>query len=187
MIIRFRRQHALGLVEMRRLVRPWIRDLAARYALQTFVVKGRNADVVKFSRAGVDGEVSVGADHVEVSAQFGFLFAAFGQTIGAEIEKNLDAFMADARRASAEATAAGAPSGSDAPGAGPAAEAGADHLDGAAAAPGARTPPRADAGPGRTAAKRAGKASDPSAAPRPAPGGAAAVDRAAAKRRSRKA
>lgn len=109
MTIRFRRQHALGLVDIRKLAKPWIRELEQRYALQSIVVKGKDADVVKFSRAGLDGEVVVAGDHIELSAQFGFLFAAFGPMIGAEIEKNLDAFMADVKRVTAGRAAVAAP------------------------------------------------------------------------------
>jgi len=61
---------------------------------------------VEFKRSGVQGTLTVAADHFDLNAKLGFLLGAFSKTIEGEIEKNLDALLAkSAAKAAAKKTA----------------------------------------------------------------------------------
>ena len=50
---------------------------------------------MSFSRSGLSGTLEVSGQHFRMQAQLGFLLSAFKERIEAEIQKNLDALIAD--------------------------------------------------------------------------------------------
>ena len=62
--------------------------------MECSVLEGETSDTVSFTRAGVNGELIVAADHFDLQAKLGFLLGAFSKTIEAEILKNLDTLLA---------------------------------------------------------------------------------------------
>ncbi|MEO6408233.1 MAG: polyhydroxyalkanoic acid system family protein [Burkholderiaceae bacterium] len=92
--IRIHRKHRLGLTRARELAAQWAEQAERQFGLQCTLIEGKTADTVEFQRPGATGRLTVGADHVDVNAQLGFLLGAFGASIEAEIEKTLDALLA---------------------------------------------------------------------------------------------
>ena len=101
--INIRREHQLGLAKARKLALSWTRSVEQKFGLQSFLVKGKTRDILKFSRAGLDGQIVIAADHFELTATLGLMFGMFKRTIEAEVEKNLDAFLEEAARPAAVA------------------------------------------------------------------------------------
>jgi putative polyhydroxyalkanoate system protein len=62
--------------------------------MECTVIEGETSDTVEFTRSGVNGRLIVAADHFDLDAKLGFLLGAFSGTIEREIEKNLDALLA---------------------------------------------------------------------------------------------
>jgi putative polyhydroxyalkanoate system protein len=89
--IHIRRDHQLGLAPARALVQAWAEKAALKYAIR---YGWDPVQTLQFERAGVQGQVVVGADTLELTAQLGFLFQAFASTIKDRIEHNLDAALA---------------------------------------------------------------------------------------------
>ena len=61
--------------------------------MECTVLEGDTSDTVQFTRAGVNGELIVAADHFDLKARLGFLLGAFAKTIEGEILNNLDALL----------------------------------------------------------------------------------------------
>ncbi|CAN5915090.1 hypothetical protein BH11PSE8_BH11PSE8_31760 [soil metagenome] len=101
--IHIRREHQLGLTKAREVAWQWAEDAEKRLSMDCTVIEGDTSDTVEFTRAGVKGKLMVAADHFELDAKLGFLLAAFGKSIEAEIEKNLDSLL---ESSAAEADAA---------------------------------------------------------------------------------
>ena len=91
--IHIRREHRLGLTKAREVAWQWAEDAEKRLSMDCTVIEGETSDTVEFKRSGAKGTLIVAADHFEVEATLGFLLAAFGKSIKAEIEKNLDALL----------------------------------------------------------------------------------------------
>jgi putative polyhydroxyalkanoate system protein len=92
--IHIRRDHALGLAKARKVALQWAEDVEARFDMECTILEGETSDTVEFTRAGVKGELIVAPDHFALDAKLGFLLGAFSKTIESEIEKNLDALLA---------------------------------------------------------------------------------------------
>ena len=92
--INIHREHALGLAKARELAWQWAEDVEQRFGMECTVLEGETSDTVQFTRAGVNGELIVAADHFDLQAKLGFLLGAFSKTIEAEILNNLDALLA---------------------------------------------------------------------------------------------
>ena len=104
--IRIHREHALGLAQARKIAWKWAEEVEQRFGMQCSVLEGETSDTVEFKRAGVSGELIVAADHFDLNATLGFLLGAFRGTIEKEVLANLDALLADAKRAPARKAAA---------------------------------------------------------------------------------
>ncbi|MGQ0709153.1 MAG: polyhydroxyalkanoic acid system family protein [Rhodoferax sp.] len=87
------REHHLGLDGARAVAREWASHVQQEFDMQCVFAEGRDGDVVRFSRAGVNGTLEVGAEAFELRAKLGFLLGAFKGRIEAEIVKNLDALL----------------------------------------------------------------------------------------------
>ncbi len=92
--IHIHREHQLGLVKARKLAWQWAEDVEKDFDMECTVEEGDDGDTVTFKRAGVDGELTVAADHFELQAKLGFLLGAFAKTIETQIEQRLDALLA---------------------------------------------------------------------------------------------
>ena len=104
--IHIHREHALGLAKARKVAlgngpKTW----RQKFDMECTVIEGETSDTVEFTRAGVNGELIVAADHFDLDAKLGFLLGAFAGTIEAEIEKNLDALLAKSAAAAKKAAA----------------------------------------------------------------------------------
>ena len=92
--IHIHRKHALGLAKAREVAWQWAEQVEQKFDMECTVLEGKTSDTVEFTRAGVNGQLLVAADHFDLQAKLGFLLGAFSKTIEAEIEKNLDALLA---------------------------------------------------------------------------------------------
>ena len=94
--IRLHRDHSLGLKKARQVAWKWAEDVERRFDMECTVIEGELSDTVEFTRSGVNGTLTVAADHFDLQARLGFLLGAFARTIEGEIEKNLDALLGQA-------------------------------------------------------------------------------------------
>ncbi len=88
------RNHKLGLKKAREVAWQWAEEVEKKFDMECTVLEGDTSDTVQFTRAGVNGQLIVAADHFDLNAKLGFLLGAFSKTIEGEIEKNLDALLA---------------------------------------------------------------------------------------------
>ena len=93
--IRIHRPHRLGLAKAREVAWQWAEEVEQRFDMSCTVIEGEGSDTVEFRRTGVDGRLLVHADRFELEARLGFLLGAFSNRIEAEIERNLDALLAE--------------------------------------------------------------------------------------------
>jgi putative polyhydroxyalkanoate system protein len=94
--IRIHRDHSLGLSKARKIAWQWAEEVEQKFDMECTVIEGETSDTVEFARTGCSGRLVVAADHFDLDAKLGFLLGAFSKTIEAEIQKNLDALLADA-------------------------------------------------------------------------------------------
>lgn len=92
--IHIRRNHQLGLAGARKVAWQWAEQVEGDFGMSCTYEEGGDCDEVCFSRSGVDGTLTVSADHFELDAKLGFLLGAFKERIEAEIVKNLDELLA---------------------------------------------------------------------------------------------
>lgn len=95
--IHIHRSHHLGLKGARKVAWQWAEQAEADFDMACTYAEGPDGDEVQFSRSGVTGTLTVGADHFELDAQLGFLLGAFKERIEAEIVKNLDELLAHSK------------------------------------------------------------------------------------------
>ncbi len=94
--IHIRRDHRLGLARARKMAWQWAEAVEQKFDMECTVVEGDDRDIVEFTRAGVSGQLVVGAESFDLTAKLGFLLGAFSGRIESEIESNLDALLAAA-------------------------------------------------------------------------------------------
>ena len=87
------RKHTLGLAKARKIALDWAEQVERDFSMECTYEEGRSADLVRFTRSGVQGELQVTKDHFELDARLGFLLGAFKGRIEAEIVKMLDALI----------------------------------------------------------------------------------------------
>lgn len=90
------RSHTLGLAPARRLAQHWADAAEKKHQMAYTVTEDAASHRVVFKRPGVHGELVAGADGFALTVTLGFLLSAFSQRIRDEIEKNLDAAIAEA-------------------------------------------------------------------------------------------
>jgi putative polyhydroxyalkanoate system protein len=103
--INIHREHSLGLAKARKIAWQWAEDVEKKFDMECTVLEGETSDTVSFTRAGVNGQLIVAADHFDLQAKLGFLLGAFSKTIEAEILKNLDTLLAKGAKPAAKKTA----------------------------------------------------------------------------------
>ena len=91
--IHITREHSLGLPEARKLAFKWAEAVEEKFDMECTYEEGNGADLVSFTRSGVNGELKVTKDRFELDARLGFLLGAFKDRIEGEIVKNLDMLL----------------------------------------------------------------------------------------------
>ncbi|MBI5259687.1 MAG: polyhydroxyalkanoic acid system family protein [Burkholderiales bacterium] len=94
--IRIHREHQLGLAKARKIAWQWAEEVEEKFDMECTVIEGEYSDTVEFTRSGVNGTLTVAADHFDLHAKLGFLLGAFSKTIETEIENNLDKLLGKA-------------------------------------------------------------------------------------------
>ena len=92
--IHITREHSLGLPEARKLAFKWAEAVEEKFDMECTYEEGHGADLVTFTRSGVNGELKVTKNLFELDARLGFLLGAFKERIESEIVKNLDLLLA---------------------------------------------------------------------------------------------
>ena len=87
------RKHALGFAKARKLAFDWAEQVEKEFGMQCTYEEGKAADLVRFTRSGVQGELRVTKEKFELDAKLGFLLGAFKGRIEAEIVKMLDTLL----------------------------------------------------------------------------------------------
>ena len=93
--IHIHRPHTLGLARAREVAAQWADEAETKFGMACRRTEGKDGDTLEFKRRGAGGTLAVAADHFAVDIQLGFLMSAFKPVIQAEIEKNLDALLAE--------------------------------------------------------------------------------------------
>ena len=88
--LHIRREHSLSLTAARKVAFAWAEHVEAEFGMACTYEEGRTRDEVCFTRAGVEGTLTVTRDRFELKAKLGFLVGAFKGRIESEIVKNLD-------------------------------------------------------------------------------------------------
>jgi putative polyhydroxyalkanoate system protein len=91
--IHITREHSLGLPQARKLAFEWAEAVEEKFDMECTYEEGHSADLVSFTRSGVNGELKVTKDSFELDARLGFLLGAFKDRIEGEIVKNLDLLL----------------------------------------------------------------------------------------------
>jgi putative polyhydroxyalkanoate system protein len=100
--IHIHREHKLGLAKARKIALQWAEEAEKKFDMECTILEGKTSDTVEFTRSGVSGELVVEAHQFTLDAKLGFLMGAFSKTIESEIEKNLDALLAEGSAVSAK-------------------------------------------------------------------------------------
>jgi len=87
------RQHTLGLAKARKIAFEWAEQVEKDFGMECTYEEGRTADLVRFTRSGVNGELHVTKDRFELDARLGFLLGAFKGRIESEIVNMLDTLL----------------------------------------------------------------------------------------------
>jgi len=86
------RNHSLDIEQARAAARRVAEDLERGYGMAC----EWDGDVLRFSRIGVEGEMAVLADRIEMHARLGVLLAAFSPRIEAQLQRNFDSYFGPA-------------------------------------------------------------------------------------------
>jgi putative polyhydroxyalkanoate system protein len=93
------RRHDLGLAAARALATGWAEAARDEHQMDCSLSERPESSRVVFTRPGVRGELQATASTFDLSVTLGFLLAAFGPRIRAEIERNVDDTLSRARAA----------------------------------------------------------------------------------------
>jgi len=91
--LKIHREHTLGLPKARKIAWQWAEEVEKKFGMDCSVIEGEFSDTVQFTRSGVNGTLTVAADHFDLKAKLGFLLGAFRKTIEREIEKELETLL----------------------------------------------------------------------------------------------
>jgi len=91
--IHIERQHSLGLSEARTIARQWMRRTEESYGLAWSYDEGEAGDVARFTRAGIDGAMEVGADRLALRATLGAFYGSFAGLIEERLRRKLDELL----------------------------------------------------------------------------------------------
>lgn len=88
--IHLRRKHTIGVRKAKVAVQKVADDLAQEFGMES----EWDGDVLRFSRHGVEGALSVAKDEVVLNAKLGFVLSAFKSKIEHHINDNFDRYFA---------------------------------------------------------------------------------------------
>lgn len=91
------RAHTLGLRAARKIAFKWAEQAEQEFGMDCTYEEGKLLDEVAFTRSGVQGSLLVSKNRFELNAKLGFLLGPFKERIEAEIIKNLDTLLAQAK------------------------------------------------------------------------------------------
>lgn len=104
--LKLHRDHTLGLARARKVALKWAEHVEETLDMECTIIEGDDEDVLEFTRSGVDGRMTVAADHFALEAKLGFLLKPFVGKIEAEVSRQLDEALA---KEAAKATKPGKP------------------------------------------------------------------------------
>lgn len=84
------RKHKIGLRKAKVAAQKVADELSESFDMQS----QWEGNVLRFSRSGVDGEVTVSKNQVVLTARLGFLLSAFKPRIEEQIHRNFDKYFA---------------------------------------------------------------------------------------------
>jgi len=87
--IHLKRKHSLGLKNAKVAAQKVADDLQQAYGMSS----QWEGDVLRFTRSGVDGQLTVSKDEVTLNAKLGFLLSAFRHNIEGHINDNFDKYF----------------------------------------------------------------------------------------------
>ncbi|MFM1990628.1 MAG: hypothetical protein RJA99_3585 [Pseudomonadota bacterium] len=87
--IDFKRDHALGLKKAKAAAQRVADEMEREFGM----AHEWEGNVLRFSRTGVSGEMTIGKDHVELHAKLGFLLSAFRGRIEETLHRNFDEYF----------------------------------------------------------------------------------------------
>ena len=88
--ILLRRRHELGIKKARLAAQKVADDLADEYGIES----GWDGNVLRFSRHGLDGTLTVGRNEVALEARLGLLLSAFRSSIEDRVQQEFDRYFA---------------------------------------------------------------------------------------------
>lgn len=91
--IQIERAHALGLLQARKVAFQWAEQAGEKFKLTCTYEEGATSDRLRFSRAGVNGTLTVTEDSFALNAQLGFLLSVFKEEIEGKITRTMDALL----------------------------------------------------------------------------------------------
>lgn len=92
--VHIHRDHQLGLARARKVAQRWAEHAEKTFDVECTIYEGDTEDTVEFTRTGVNGKMTVAADHFDVDVKLGFLLKAFAGKIESEASKELDKALA---------------------------------------------------------------------------------------------
>jgi putative polyhydroxyalkanoate system protein len=84
------RKHTIGLKKAKVAAQKVADDLAQEYGMDS----AWEGDVLRFTRSGVDGQLTVTKDQVVLDAKLGFVLSAFRHRIEEHVNENFDRYFA---------------------------------------------------------------------------------------------
>jgi len=88
--IKLKRKHSLGLKKAKVAAQKVADDLSAEYGMTS----EWDGDLLRFHRSGVQGELKVSKDEVQLNAKLGLLLGAFKTKIEEHINNDFDRYFA---------------------------------------------------------------------------------------------
>ncbi|MNZ99686.1 putative polyhydroxyalkanoic acid system protein (PHA_gran_rgn) [compost metagenome] len=92
--IQLSRAHTLGLPAARQHAQRWAEKATEKFGVQCEYVCGETQDELRFSGNGIDGQLTVTANALDLQAELGFLAAMFKDSIEAKLNAQFDAMLA---------------------------------------------------------------------------------------------
>jgi putative polyhydroxyalkanoate system protein len=87
------RAHSLGLDEIRVIAFTWAELAEKEFGMSCIYEEGDVESVVFFSKPGIDGNLSVTIDKIEIQAKLGAFLSVFKARIESEILEKLDLLL----------------------------------------------------------------------------------------------
>ena len=94
--LKIERTHALGLAKARDIAERWREQAEAEWGMDCAVEPGDTEDVMRMSRSGVSGSLTVSANRFDLQLKLGFLLGAYADKIEQKIRQNLDELLGPA-------------------------------------------------------------------------------------------